>query len=68
MAAFESARKSAPQYFGNLWGLGRVHFELGDFQKAVHSLRQALNTLNLQPPASDEIPALLAECLTRLEE
>jgi tetratricopeptide (TPR) repeat protein len=68
MTAFESARKLAPEYFGNLWGIGRVHFELGDFQKAVDSLRQALNTPNLQPPASDEIPALLAECLTRLEE
>jgi tetratricopeptide (TPR) repeat protein len=68
MAAFESARKLDPQYFGNLWGIGRVHFELGDFQKAADILRQSLNIPNLQPPASDEIPALLEKCLTQFEE
>jgi len=68
MAAFESARKSAPRYFGNLWGIGRLHFELGEFKAAVEPLRRALNTPNLQPPASDEIPALLVECLTHLKE
>ena len=66
--AIEAARNEDPDYFGNHWGIARVNFELGEFKAAVESLRRALNTPNLQPPASDEIPALLAECMTRLEE
>ncbi|MCH7860472.1 MAG: tetratricopeptide repeat protein [Proteobacteria bacterium] len=66
--AFETARNEAPDYAGNYWGIGRAEFELGNYASAAESLRRALSTTNLKPPASDEIPALLEKCLTHLKE
>jgi tetratricopeptide (TPR) repeat protein/GTPase SAR1 family protein len=65
--AFQSARDECPDFFGNHWGIGRAEFELGDYDLAAESLRRALETPNLKPPASDEIPALLQECLKQAE-
>jgi len=65
---FEEARSEEPEYFGNHWGIGRAHFELGHYPKAIDSLHQALDDPNLQPPASDEIQTLLVECRVKLKE
>ena len=65
---FEEARSEEPEYFGNHWGIGRAHFELENYPKAIDSLHQALDDPNLQPPASDEIQTLLVECRVKLKE
>jgi tetratricopeptide (TPR) repeat protein len=69
LGAFESARDEDPEYFGNYWGIGRVLYELGDYEGAENSLRTALaKKPDLEPPASDEIAALLDQCLRRLKD
>jgi tetratricopeptide (TPR) repeat protein len=67
LSAFESAKEEDPDYFGNYWGVGRTQYELGNYESAIDALRVALEKgPNLGPPASDEIPDLLNQCLRRL--
>jgi tetratricopeptide (TPR) repeat protein len=64
LKGFESALNEDPEFFGNYWGVGRALMGLGEFQLAANALRAALEkaTGDLQPPASEEIPKLLAQC------
>jgi tetratricopeptide (TPR) repeat protein len=64
LKAFESAKSEDPEYFGNYWGIGRVMHELGNNAAAVTALQVALEKgASLEPPASEEIPRLLRQCL-----
>lgn len=61
--AFRQARAESPEYFGNYWGIGKAMKELGNYTEAEKSLRRALETPDLEPPARGEIPRLLEEVL-----
>jgi tetratricopeptide (TPR) repeat protein len=64
---FESARDEDPDYYRNYWGIGRALKEQGDYAAAADALRTALEKEpNLEPPASEEIPELLHQCLEHL--
>ena len=58
---FKQAQTESPEYFGNYWGIGKAMKELGNYAEAEKSLRKALETPDLEPPARDEIPKLLEE-------
>lgn len=66
--AFESARDENLDYFGNYWGIGKALMGMKDYRAAADSLRSALDKEpNLKPPASEEIPELLRQCLEHLK-
>ena len=65
--AFTSAKEEDPDYYGNYWGIGCTLKGLCDYIGASDALRIALEKEpNLEPPASEEIPQLLKQCLQLL--
>jgi tetratricopeptide (TPR) repeat protein len=68
--SFCSAIKKNHEYFGNYWGLGKAQMALGQFHMAENALCMALEKVpeDLQPPASEEIPQLLQQCRTALDQ
>jgi tetratricopeptide (TPR) repeat protein len=66
--AFEAAKDEDPDYYGNYWGIGRALFELGEFGEASDALRRVFELKpDLEPPASDEIKALLEQCQQKIK-
>lgn len=66
--AFEAAKDEDPDYFGNYWGIGRALFEQGFPIEAANNLRMVIDCKpDLQPPASEEINALLDQCKQKIK-